>query len=67
MSFDIPEYTPAERIVSTSVHDAGFVIRREIDVDVLREAAQIEGAGLRRVSLIRAIESRIRKLERLEK
>ena len=67
MSFEIPEYTPAERIVCTSVHDAGFAIRRETDINILREAVQIESTGKKRGTLIRSIEARIKKLERMNR
>ena len=64
MSFDFPKYSPAERIVHTSVYDGCISIQHETDVSVLKEALELEKRGSVRSSLIKAIRSRIRKLER---
>ncbi len=63
MSFDIPEITPLNRIVNTSVYDATFTIRETDDIKLLRLALQYERLNLKRATLIRALTSRIRKLE----
>ena len=63
MSFDIPEFTPAEHICCTSVYDAGITIRNTTDVGVLYQSLAYEKKGQKRQTLIKSIKSRIRKLE----
>ena len=64
MSFENPTFTPAEDICCTSVYDAGITIGNTTDVDVLRQALAYKKKHSTRKSMIRMIESRIRKLER---
>ena len=64
MSFDFKEHTPAERIVYTSVYDGCMSVREETDINVLKKALELEKRGSARISLVKAIKARIRKLER---
>ena len=63
MSFDMPEITPLDRIVSTSVYNATLTIRKTDDIKLLRLALQVERLGCKRATLIRALVSKIKKLE----
>lgn len=63
MSFDIPKITPVGRICNTSVYDASITIRRETDIETLRLALQYEKLGQKRTTMIKMLNSRIRKLE----
>ena len=63
MSFEMPEQTPITRICNTSVYDGTLAVKRETDIKVLYHARMYESLNLKRATLLKAIASRIRKLE----
>ena len=64
MSFEFREFTPEEHITCTSVQDGLLNVMNTSDVGVLKRALAAEKSGIGRRTLIRGIESRIRKLQR---
>lgn len=64
MIIDIPELSDVEKICNTSVYDAGITIRNCTDVDLLKRAIKHEFDHGRRVTMIRMLGRRVRKLVR---
>jgi hypothetical protein len=64
MSYEVPKFTPAQRICCTSVQDGCLTIDNTTDLRVLRDALDYERRGMGRSTLIKKLVARINQLER---